>query len=49
MGKFDKKVSKKEPALAKKIKPKKNKDYVFNNYDAEKNRNLEILGLVSKN
>ena len=30
MGKFDKKVSKKEPNIAKKIKPKKNKDYVFN-------------------
>jgi len=25
------------------------KDYIFNNYEAEKNRNLDILGLVSKN
>ena len=48
MGKFDKRISKKEPAPAKKIKPKKVKDYVFSNYEAEKNRNLEILGLVSK-
>ena len=38
MGKFDKRISKKEPAPAKKIKPKKVKDYVFSNYEAEKNR-----------
>ena len=49
MGMFDKKVNKKEPDVAKKIKPKKVKDYVFSSADAEKNRNLEILGLVSKN
>ena len=42
MGKFDKKVSKKEPALAKKIKPKKNKDYVFNNYDRNLLKIIEI-------